>query len=141
MQHALLFLRRMTFAFLVLGVAGCGSSSDQMATSSVKGTVTYDGKPVSTGTVMFTPTGGGPPATGQIQPDGTYELKTYEEGDGAVLGEHKVTIIALDMGSGLPEDTAAEPKALIPDKYGRDTTSGLTATVTDGENTIDFPLV
>ncbi|WP_166827117.1 hypothetical protein [Thalassoroseus pseudoceratinae] len=111
-----------------------------METSTVSGTITYDGKPVTTGTVMFTPVGGGPPATGQIQQDGTYNLKTYEEGDGAVLGEHKVTIVALDMGSGLPEEAASEPRALIPDKYGRDTTSGLTATVTDGENTIDFPL-
>lgn len=139
-MHHMLYFRRIAVAVLVVAVAGCGSSDDQMETSSVTGTVTYDGKPVATGTVMFTPVGGGPPATGQIQEDGTYQLRTYEEGDGAVFGEHKVTITALDMGSGLPEDMATEPKPLVPEKYGRDTTSGLTATVASGENTIDFPL-
>ncbi len=139
-MHHVLFLRRFAVAVLVVAVAGCGGSDDKMETSSVTGTVTYEGKPVTTGTVMFTPVGGGPPATGQIQEDGTYELRTYEDGDGAVIGEHKVTITALDMGSGLPEDMAAEPKPLVPEKYGRDKTSGLTATIASGENTVDFPL-
>ncbi|MCG6155034.1 hypothetical protein [Rubinisphaera margarita] len=129
-----------SLAVILTGLVGCESSSDLAQTARVQGTVSYQGKPVTTGTVMFIPVGGGPPATGQIQPDGSYVMKTYFSADGAVLGEHKVTITALDMGTGLPEDEATEPKALIPEKYSRDATSGLTATVGDDENEIDFPL-
>ncbi len=125
---------------ILAGLSGCESSSDLAQTAKVQGMISYQGKPVTTGTVMFIPVAGGPPATGQIQPDGSYVMKTYFSADGAVLGEHKVTITALDMGTGLPEDEATEPKPLIPEKYSRDATSGLTATVESDENQIDFPL-
>lgn len=67
-------------------------------------------------------------------------MKTYDDGDGAAIGSHSVTITALDEGSGLPEEAASEPKLLIPRKFGNAKTSGLTATVNSGDNTVDFAL-
>ena len=36
------------------------------------------------------------PARGQIEPDGTFELGTYQPGDGAVVGTHKVRITCFE---------------------------------------------
>jgi hypothetical protein len=62
--------------------------------------VTIDGKPLAHGKIMFAPVsnaGGhqaGKVAVGNIQPDGTYELTTYSNGDGAIVGDHWVTLLA-----------------------------------------------
>lgn len=130
------------FSALVLAWSGGGCARKTgMETAPVVGKVTYRGKPVPTGTVMFTPEEG-PAATGNIAPDGTYRLTTYREGDGAVIGRHKVTITALqDMGNVLPEQRSPTPPPLVPVKYLSAETSGLTAEVKPNvTNTIDFHL-
>ncbi|QDV10523.1 hypothetical protein CA51_03720 [Rosistilla oblonga] len=125
---------------LLLSTAGCGPTGKRIATAPVKGKVTYKGAPVTTGTVMFIPTTGGPPATAEIQPDGTYSLKTYDPGDGAVLGDHTVAVTAMDLPAGTPEDPVAAPTMLVPAEFGNPSTSGLTATVVEGDNALDFNL-
>jgi hypothetical protein len=48
----------------------------------------------------------GKAAVGRIQPDGTYTLTTFEDADGAIVGEHWVTIVNHDednMPKGVPE--------------------------------------
>jgi hypothetical protein len=124
----------------LLWIVGCAQKTG-LPTAPVVGKVTYRGKPVPTGTVMFTPEEG-PAATGNIAPDGTYRLTTYREADGAVIGRHKVTITALqDMGNLLPEQRSPTPPPLVPVKYLSAETSGLTAEVKPGvTNTIDFTL-
>jgi hypothetical protein len=68
--------------------------------------VTIDNQPLAKGRIVFTPRnrgdGGtvGKPAFGVIQPDGSYALTTYEEADGAIVGEHSVTVF----------DTGDQPK-------------------------------
>ena len=53
---------RLSSAFLVcaaLGVAvGCSGSDDGLPREPVSGTVTFDGKPLATGTISFMPTKG-----------------------------------------------------------------------------------
>jgi hypothetical protein len=126
----------------------------------VSGKVTFNGKPVPTGTIMFYPDSG-PAAVGAIGPDGTYTLTTIKSGDGAVVGSHRVTIQATSVGSGSLADPSSfedemqlaqrkDPKAkvlvpgkvdwLVPEKYSRPDTTDLTATVEPGTNTIDFLL-
>src|SRR5262245_17940333 len=63
-----------------------GCSDGRMKTAPVKGTITYKGKPVPQGSIMFQPEQG-PAATADIT-NGSYVLKTYKNGDGAVLGKH-----------------------------------------------------
>jgi hypothetical protein len=117
---------------------GC---SDGMKTAPVKGTLTYKGKPVPNGTITFIPEGNGPAATGEIRPDGTFELTTYKKGDGAVLGKHTVMIVAIqDQSDRLPEDRSPLPPPIVPAKYLSNQTSGLKAEVRDQSNTVDFDL-
>jgi hypothetical protein len=123
--------------------AGCGSSSQGLAL--VKGKVTYKGKPVPNGTINFLPTNGNKPsASGEIQSDGSYSLKTFvsnRPSDGAVVGQHKVVIVAMvDMASRLPEERIPLPPPIVPVKYTSPATSDLTAEVENKENMIDFDL-
>jgi hypothetical protein len=123
-------------AAIALG-AGCGNSNRK--TAPVEGTITYKGKPVPHGTVMFQPDDG-PAATGEIQ-NGRYVLTTDPDGDGAVLGKHKVTVISLeDQSARLPEDRAPLLPAVVPLKYSFPDRSGLTATIEDKNNVINFDL-
>lgn len=117
-----------------------GCNSDRLPTAPVRGKVTYQGKELTHGTVMFVPEKG-PAATGEIQRDGTYVLKTYRDGDGAVLGRHTVAITVLEDTSGrLPEERTPLPKMLLPPKYSNNKQSGVTANVEDKDNVIDLPL-
>jgi len=124
-------------------VLGCGSRSSGLAI--VKGKVTYKGKPVPNGTVNFNPVDGNKPsASGKIQPDGSYTLETYlgnRPSAGAVIGQHKVVIVAMQDQEGiLPEQRAALPPPIVPSKYTHPNTTDLKADVGNKENTIDFDL-
>ena len=131
----------------LIGLVGCGGNGNRPRTSQVKGVVTFDGKPLPSGSLLFVPTGGGPTAQGKINEDGSYEMGTFTKSDGAVLGTFKVLITAYTQpkgGPGLPEDAIngnAASIALIPEIYGDLENSGLTATVAETPNTINFELI
>jgi len=119
---------------------GCGASGPQMAR--VSGTVTYDGKPVPQGTVTFiAKDANGRNATGAIQSDGSYTLQTEQPGDGAQVGQYDVTVAAIDAPvlDYVPTKPVT-PKRLVPEKYEKPQSSGLTATVKSGSNTIPLEL-
>lgn len=125
---------------------GCNRSSAP-DTVQVRGHVTLAGKPVTAGTVMFEPlevAEGLPkrPATGALQPDGTYELSSFAAGDGALPGKYKVAIISF-TGGPTPEEPNRPERWNIPKKYGSTATSGLTQDVpveADEPLVIDFEL-
>ena len=81
---------------VLLGLIGCGGDSDQSHPTSppapAKGRITHRGKPLTGGRVIFEPTDGGHEARGEIGPDGSFVLTTHQDGDGAVLGVHRVLI-------------------------------------------------
>lgn len=131
-------------SLLVASSAGC-SSENRIETGTVSGVVTYNGDPLQIGSLLFVPVGGGPSAEANIGTDGSFEMGTYEDDDGAVLGEHKVMITAFTSpgGSGLPEDVIdgdGAPVSVIPDFYGDLEKSGLKVDVKSGDNSIDFVL-
>jgi hypothetical protein len=82
---------------VLLATVGCEKPPFDLAR--VKGTVTIDGQKLTQGKVMFTPIAKegelnpGKPAFGRIQPDGYFVLSTYSNEDGAIVGEHGVTVI------------------------------------------------
>ena len=123
-------------------VVGCGSGEDpHPPTVPVQGKVTYQGQPVTKGTITFQPPGGRP-SVGEIQPDGTYSLSTYGQKDGAILGPHQVMIVA---NTGDPTKMPSSPgyvvpKDLVPQKYSSLETSGLEAVVTSEKKSYDFDL-
>ena len=142
---------------------GCQQSGpDRPKTFPVTGKVTLGGQPVEGATVSFQAAQNS--ATGTTDAGGIYKLTTFAAGDGAVPGEYKVAITKFEGGAapsgaasgsgGLasgelpddyeaPEEGAEEPAAPeneLPAKYADAETSGLTATVSEGENTKDFEL-
>ncbi len=74
---------------------GCGS---QDTLAPVMGSVTIEGKPFTTGKVMFFPiapkdkTEAGRPAYGHLDSEGKYSLSTHSKNDGALVGNHRVMI-------------------------------------------------
>jgi len=133
--------------------AGCGGvDSAKPKVYPVSGKVTKKGQPLTAGEVMFTPSGGpegasGHIATGQIGSDGSYTLTTFNTGDGAVLGKHKVTVVARESADLMKMNELKGgaiayklPKSLVPPKYTKVDTTPLTYTVDDGRNTINIEL-
>lgn len=139
---------------LTLSLLGCGGPK----LARVQGKISVAGKPVRKGRIMFY-AAGLPGATGAITEDGTYTLTTFKPGDGAAVGEHRVAIEATDVGAGSmrppqsPEEELEMSKLgvkrilvagkviwLVPERYSKVETSGLTATVQSGDNQIDFDI-
>jgi hypothetical protein len=64
----------------------------------VKGRVMFDGKPVTKAAVTFSPTGSpgqletGKPGTGFTDAEGSFELSTFKNYDGALIGAHSVHV-------------------------------------------------
>ena len=73
---------------------GCGPARDKNLppTAPASGTVMYNGEPVRGGTVTFHPKGIGNPGVGWLDESGRFAVATYYDNDGAVVGEHAVTI-------------------------------------------------
>src|SRR5207248_10914062 len=75
---------------LLFSFPGCSRDPNMPKLGTVHGKVTYNGKPVDSGTVTFNPILGkggetGQNATGQIESDGSYEMTTFNTGDDAIL--------------------------------------------------------
>jgi len=129
----------------------------------VTGTITYEGKPVESGTITFLSTspGEGRNAGGTIS-GGEYSLTSVTPDDGAMAGTYKVTIRAtkdtLDTqdekvrnmykgamstpGVPIPPQVLKNltTQELVPKKYFDPETSGLTTKVEEKPNTINFDL-
>ena len=109
--------------------SGCGSSSGPDITP-VHGKVTLDGASLATGMVYFVPESGRG-AKGKVQEDGSFTLSTFGNGDGAVVGRHKVFIVATEGEVAFESD---EPmKSLVPERYTSPETSGFEIEVKVGE--------
>jgi hypothetical protein len=156
---------RRVILFLGIGgftaFCGCSDSGIKYEHAKVHGKVSYQGKPLTFGTVLFMPVEppkDGPlqPASGPINPDGTYDL-TSQSSPGAILGEHKVAVIAVDGGQlalapaaakdGIPAPVAAtkgskelQLKSTIPKKYSDPMSTPLKRKVVAGDNAIDIEL-
>lgn len=118
---------------------GC-KKSDQLDTSPVHGTIKIDGKPLTRGTITFVPERGRL-AIGKIQPDGSYSLSTYVNGDGAVIGKHRVKVSAMETKHVMSRESEEPIKSLIPERYGIESTSGFAFEVKSGQdNSADFDL-
>lgn len=126
-------------AGLFLLLAGCGGNPAQLETAPVSGRVTLDGEPVSTGVVIFTPEQGRA-GRAELASDGTYTVGTYGRADGAVVGSHRVAVVAQEGAeTGFVEDAA--PVWLVPPHYANPNTSHLEFEVRpDVHNRADFAL-
>ena len=132
-----------TLVVAMLCVAGCGSG-DGLDRQTISGTVTLDGKPLTTGVVRLDPTSvsAGTQVSAMIS-DGKYSLG---KDVGPVPGIYKVQISSAEdtkftLPAGKTPGEVATPiaKELVPAKYN--VKSDLTMTVKAGQNeAINFTL-
>ena len=112
-----------------LVLLGCEAEPNRLAP--VHGRVLFHSQPLRSGTIVFTPDAGrgseGPMAQANIQPDGSYTLRTANA-LGATPGWHRVTVVSFD-------------NAAVPPRYRDPEQSGLSFEVRPGqENTININL-
>jgi len=98
-------------AFLAAGflLSGCNRSPYELAP--VHGVVTVDDVPLFQGKVMFMPvalgenTNAGRPGIGKMDSEGKFRLTTFDENDGAIVGDHWAVVINVeeDLPKGVPE--------------------------------------
>ena len=137
-------MRFVIAAVLAFGLYGCSARPELPPRAKVTGVVKINGRPLPVGRINFTPDrdkgNDGPVAVGAIDAQGRFELQTDRDGDGsdgAAIGFHKVCIIANRSDSSDP----LKVYSLIPGKYNKPETSGLTAEVKAIEvNEITFEL-
>ena len=139
-------------ALLLLG--GCGQKLPPGAqpTKKISVVVLYKGAPLEGASITFVNQDGAPaPAVGRTDSQGKAVMKTYVEGDGAVMGKHKVMIDKSESVGGQtvgPESPEYNPNAPpptlkrhIPQKYSEYGNSGLTAEVSaSGPSEFTFDL-
>lgn len=129
-------------AALIAVSVGC---DDNPAVAPASGRVLYNGQPVPYGNVMFQPAQG-QPAGAAIQPDGTFQMSTFAEYDGAIVGPHKVTVACYTSQrpsekskKAVGETTLGE--SLLPSHFAFFDQSGLTAEVpVEGTDALEFQL-
>ena len=138
-------VRGLNLVVCLLVLGGCGPHRPE--TAPVSGVVLLDGKPLAKAQVMFVLADGGRPALGETDAEGQYQLSTFEDGDGALVGRHGVAITANKIskpplgsdGLPLPLNKVAI-EWFAPERYSRVDSSGLNAEVQRGHNTFDFQL-
>ena len=139
-------------------LSGCGGSdvpADRPATHEVTGIVKFKGEPIEGANVTFKPDGGERGASGITDASGKYTLTTFSAGDGAIAGKYKVIVSKVEIQGGdpsyydenspnygkeIPPEAEEKTVYVIPEKYGKVESSGLTATVSEGSNDIPFDL-
>lgn len=125
---------------MTLGLTGCGGSNSAPweTVYPVAGTVTYQGKPVANADVMLFPQDDSFPAT--VRPraksgaDGTFQVWTWQRGDGAPAGSYKVTVVhhEIVVSNGA---MGAKPNDL-PKKYASPDTTDWVVQIAEEETTI-----
>ena len=133
--------------------AGCGGS-DRAPLGKVSGTVSYQGQPIVSGTIIFE-VAGARPANGKIVDGQIAEVTTHEPNDGVPIGQAKIAVFATSVGDAGGAATPGDPgtlpspgqnymdagaQSLIPAKYNDPSTSGLKEEIKKGENTITLDL-
>jgi hypothetical protein len=74
-------------------------------------------------------------ASGITDADGSFRLSTVNPGDGAPIGEHKVTLVYKD-----PTENVNPPPSPIPLRFRLSETSGIHVVVTEAANQFTFEL-
>jgi hypothetical protein len=128
-------------ALLTALAAGCDRPAEphRVAVFKTKGAISYLGQAVPGAFVVLHPRASSdaavPTPTAHVKPDGTFEVSTYDAGDGAAAGEYTVTVewrqLLQQQGEFVPGPN------VLPAKYGHPTTSDLVVRIAEGQN--DLP--
>jgi len=138
------FLTNLGIASLLLCLAGCGEKL-----AAVTGTVRLDGKPVASAGVALHPVAGGSLASGSTDAEGRFRIESGNK-PGTTPGEYRVTVVKKETSGFLADKNGlsmgvakggVKEKWLIPQKYAKPDTSGLSVSVKPGMEPLDLNLV
>lgn len=116
---------------LAMAAQGCSSrTAGYPPLGDVTGVLTNGGQPVAGVTVLFQPTAGGRASVGVTDAAGRYTLRYTEAADGAMVGDHTVTLSR--------DPDAADPSATTRTTKGLDKTFSFT--VKPGRQTFDIEI-
>jgi hypothetical protein len=132
--------RVLTTALVVVGLmflSGCGGDSVKMTPAA--GVVKLDGKPAAGIMVQFMPNSlqgsKGPTSFGVTDDSGKFVLKTHDGREGAVVGQHMVTLF--DSQEERPaQGQVAKTKPRLASRYSVGGPNALTAEVKEGGEAI-----
>lgn len=126
-------------AVMTSSLIGCGGGTDGRI--SVSGTVTLDGEPLQSGSIIFYQ-GAGSAGVGTIE-NGSFTVSEAGGSEGVQPGSYKVAIESWEVTPGDVNDQGeivAAGKSRIPKKYNSAKTSGLTIDVKEGAEAASFAL-
>ncbi len=135
-------IRWISFLAFCLTTLGCGGTGAPRPVP-VRGTVEYNGQPLTQGSVAFVPMVAteGYSARGTISRDGSFALTTFEESDGAFPGNYKVTVFAYDGTENVSGSSfSAVGPSLIPERYNDASTTDLHCTVNENRTEVKLEL-
>ena len=131
-----------SFALLLIGglLPGCGGS-DGPERYAVSGSVTLDGEPLDTGSILFGPEGDGGNGGGATIENGEYVIPA---GSGLLAGKYRVRITSAGSGTEMQEEAPGESLDVenterIPAEYNVNSEQVIEVTA-DGDNTFDFEI-
>lgn len=128
-------------AMLTIGLAlsGCG---DREVRGRISGKVTFQGRPVTEGLVLFSNARKGIHMTAPLKADGAYEVLTAK-GAGLPLETYQVCVtppLPQVVTGASEEPSEVKPYPNIPPRYRDPKTSGLTLTVASADNRFDIDM-
>lgn len=137
--------RSTKLAAVVLGlvvipvVSGCGKAKEKWDTAyPTKGVVKFRGNPVADAEIAFFPQGESVPATirprARTKEDGSFEVWTYQPGDGAPEGKYKITVTHTTVKE--YKGVAINQPNDLPPKYATQQTTDLVAEIGPQPNEI-----
>ncbi|TWT34838.1 hypothetical protein [Blastopirellula retiformator] len=125
---------------LIASLAGCsGASGDSPGVTPASGTVSYKGKPLEDAFLSLYPVAAAsgepniPLPRARSKADGTFQLSTYNTGDGAPPGKYQVAVSWAGSLQGLTEEERDARPERLPRKYTKPATSGIVVEIGDTE--------
>ena len=129
---------RIVFFGLLLLIAGCRSGETG---GIVRGKVTYKGKALDKGSVVFHSTAGGQICGSRVKPDGTFQLTSQTKSELIPAGEYVAVVFADNTEiAAMKEDPSFPVQPTVPFRFSSVTTSPLKYQVVLGENNFDVNL-
>lgn len=125
--------------FVLLAAVGC-NKSDRVPVHPVEGQLTWNGQPLANAFIVLHPQNAAAdskvlPARAQTDAEGKFQVTTYDQADGAAIGEYKVTV---EYYRPVKNGGGFEPGPnVLPPKLARPETSEITVRVAEGKNTLE----
>ena len=121
---------RLAIAGLMLSglLVGCGKAKEPWEVAyPTQGVIKYQGKPLANAQITLVPEDADFPDTvrprGYTKEDGTFQLSTYSEGDGAPEGKYKVLAMRFPVVG--PKESPSQAPNNLPRKYASPDTTDL----------------